>query len=375
MNNKAFTLIELLAVVILLSIIVFLVLPNVVNLLKDEQKEIDELTYTIIKDATKLYIEDNKELYKKTSGNKYCISLNKLVEKGYLKDNIKYDGEDITNLMSVQISYDSGYDYSVVDSDKCEVLPKICTLISGKAKTIGAQYTCEVKEGINYNFYVLSHNEDGTINLIMDQNICEDGSVATAENTCLIPWLNNTDYLDLGGQDLSNDGEVCQHLGICSRNDKGPVTAMKYLYNATKNWTNIEPINYTYKDRESQGITKDGVGYTSFVSKKGIAVITPLLGSEVVIGSEEEPLRARMPIYSKDATKTEVANLNESNTYLYKNLEGVDGSKIYGYWTLSSSPNDYVGAWFVEYDGGVYNYLEHFREGYDGVRPVITVNL
>ena len=48
-------------------------------------------------------------------------------------------------------------------------------------KTAGAKYECEVKPGVKYNFYVLSKESDGTTNLIMDRNICEDGTLATKD--------------------------------------------------------------------------------------------------------------------------------------------------------------------------------------------------
>ena len=100
----------------------------------------------------------------------------------------------------------------------------ICKLVSGNANEIGTKYQCEVKSKTKYYFYVLSHNDDGTTNLIMDRNICQDGTMATAINTCLVAWNSN------------------------NINSSGPTTIMSYLNNATSSWENIPNLNMTYVD-------------------------------------------------------------------------------------------------------------------------------
>ncbi len=325
MNNKGFTLIELLSVVILLSIIVFLVMPNVVNLLKDKEKDIDELTFTIIKDATKLYMEDNNEFYDKKNGNQYCITLSELVDSNYLKNNIKYDGDDITNLMSIQVNYNSGYNYELVRNSECIESFENCTLISGEENVVGSKYECEVKRGIFYNFYVLSNNSDGTSNLIMDRNICEDGTLATSEKTCLIAY--------------NSSGESAK---------VGPVTAISYLNNATRTWNKIRDLNILYED--------EGKNFTGF----------ELTG------------KARLPY------KSEVANSNGDNNYLYENLDSAwsgigekpinNINKIYGYWLLSSYEGISSQAWRIHFSGVIGASDVNVNVGF-GVRPVIKVKL
>ena len=159
----------------------------------------------------------------------------------------------------------------------------------------------------------------------------------------------------------------------CPQNDKGPVTAMKYLYNATKDWTNIDPVNYTYNDRTVQG-NADGEGYTSFVSSNGVATITPVTGDGVTIGSEAAPLRARMPIYASDTTITEVTSKTNAS-YLYDNLDP-DGMNVpYGYWTLSSIAGRSRHAWYVDYYGNVGSFIVVYDGRNFGVRPVITLKI
>ena len=89
--KKGFTLIELLVVIILIAAIVLLAIPKITNSVKNYNTNVDKTTLNIIKEATKLYISDNESLYPKGSQNTYCISLNELIEKEYLKNTIQYN--------------------------------------------------------------------------------------------------------------------------------------------------------------------------------------------------------------------------------------------------------------------------------------------
>ena len=281
-----------------------------------------------------------------------------------------------------------------IPTNEVEVLepPKIiCEAVTEKTKTIGNvpegnflpgdEYICEVAPKKEYTFFVLS-TENNSVNLIMDRNICGDGTPTEEGKPCLVAWNNET------GQ---------------STNAYGPVTAMSYLHSATKSWVNIPSLNYAYNDKEFQGTTTANISYISFVSNDGVATITASDGTTTTtIGSKTEPLKARMPIYSgvwnSDHTekieKGELVDFN-NNGYLYENLDGSyweydestkpknNISNIYGYWTLSSDSisNSYNYAWTVDYtgiigDSGVSMDGTHPSSngaGY-GVRPVITLS-
>ena len=137
MNNKGFTLVELLSVIIILTLIMFLVLPNITNMVKNKETEIDELTFNIIKDAAKLHIEDNKSFYKKIDDNKYCVRIKKLVNDDYLKGKIEYDGEDITNTKSLQVTYNQGFNFELVDNSLCTGDIMGCKVIKGNGTDTG----------------------------------------------------------------------------------------------------------------------------------------------------------------------------------------------------------------------------------------------
>ncbi len=377
--NKGFTLIELLAVLVLIAVLASITSLSIDSSVRKHRNRLSDIQINKIEKAAEAYylkeginsLDYNRDIIKT------CVSTHYLIENDYIKDdeinNLK-DSKKITG--SVKIIYDSN-EYTYEYQEKACSNKDMGIVCEGATKTtkttgnipqgnylIGDEYICEVVEGTKYHFFILSVEEE-SINLIMDRNICDDGLPTAEGKTCLVAW-NSSGY-----------------------SDEGPVTAMTYLYNATKDWINVPALNYTYNDREFQGITEEGVGYTSFESIEGIATITALDGTTTTtIGSRTEPLKARMPIYTSNSTnlsKNEVAIFNNNNGYLYEYLDGSGWeydestkpenniSGIYGYWILSSRADNSHGAWRVCYGGHVD--LGKVGDGsYIGVRPVINVD-
>ena len=399
MKNNGFTLVEILAVIVILAVLALIATPVVLSLI-DDAKESAMLR------SAEMYLSGVENAVMRenmNSGGNFrpneCTISNGNMTCGSTNVEVEVDGEvpstgtiifENGKITEVTLKYESGTiikdsSGSLVyeGSETSKTFEDICKYQNNGVaeKTAGAKYSCEVKPGTSYNFYVLKTPAEGdtTINLIMDQNICEDGTLATTENTCLVAWISELNY------GCGND----EDWDFCATNEKGPITSMTYLHNATKDWTNIEPVNYTYNDRTVQG-NADGEGYTSFVSSNGVAKIKSLTGDEVTIGSEQVPLRARMPIYASDASITEVANSNGSNNYLYDNLDPAewhgtgtppplnDIRGIIGYWTLSSSSITSFYAWRVYRTGIITGYdstMDHVSMLNYGVRPVITLKI
>ena len=389
MNSKGFTLIELLAVIVILSIIAIIAVPIIINIIDESKNNAILRSAEMYLDAVEMSIAtstlDNKNIESKTydimSDGNICLkeyvresvetcggnTLDELNEEDILKVEVtgEYPKEGTITLSNNVIKDINIFlnEERIVKNDNGEVIHFPCILIRGDKNTNGSKYECEVSQGVKYNFYVLSQESDGTTNLIMDRNICEDGTPTAERKTCLVAWNNE------------------QHI-----NSNGPITAMRYLYNATKTWVNIAPLNYEYEDQKFQGMKENG--YTSFVSEDGIATITSILGEKVVIGTNEEPLRARMPIYTDDSNnslKNEISsfnNNNNNNIYLFEYIDGdawAYGSKpshkisgIYGYWTLSANGGSYDDAWTIYYDGNVEGYMVDGGT-HLGIRPVINL--
>ena len=122
MNRRGFTLIELLAVIIIISILTILVFPKITNSVKNYSNKTDELMIDMIKNAAKLYMEDNASSFEENSYGYYCISLNELIDKDYLKDGIEISGEDATYTKRLKITYGNNYKIDIVDSHECVIL-------------------------------------------------------------------------------------------------------------------------------------------------------------------------------------------------------------------------------------------------------------
>ena len=367
MKNKGFTLIELLATITILSIILLIVFASVTSVMKNSKKSLHD---TQIKQ-----IEKAAEYYNNEEGlNNYdtCVSVNQLIEKGYIKEDKIMDpksGKEITG--SVKIRY-NGRKYSYEYREKgCQ----ICKATEGVVSTeLGTKYSCEVKDNTNYNFYVLSTNEDDTVNLIMDRNICEDGKAATEQNTCLVSW----------------------HAGE-DNNNYGPDTAMTNLYQATKSWTNVPDMIMAYEDENNKGTD---YGYTS-ITTNGTTKVTTITGKQnktstnQTFGNTTEPLKARLPREDevfKEEQDSNYCNYNSAScpTWLVENLDlnsvfswcstcqtkYADTQKtanIYGYWLLSSIPGVTDFARVVDCNGVVYSYNTS-HASHNGLRAVITVS-
>ena len=178
----------------------------------------------------------------------------------------------------------------------------------------------------------------------MDQNINSDGTPAgmtgvtkDGENVYnLVAWINQGDYESVGGQKWNDNTD---------RNTFGPITAMNFLSEATKNWTNTNEI------KTSTIAYEDGTTYTM---------------------SKTYTTNARMPMYSSDASKTEVADITVKS-YLYDNIDP-EGNAPYGYWTLSPNAEYSDVAWYVDYGGYVNNDGVRYADTY-GVRPVINLKI
>ena len=84
MKKNGFTLVELLAVVTIISILLLLVVPKITNQLNNSKSEVNEVTKKIIYSAAEKYIKDNNMKIEYD----YCLSVEELQDKEYLSDTI-----------------------------------------------------------------------------------------------------------------------------------------------------------------------------------------------------------------------------------------------------------------------------------------------
>lgn len=113
MNKKGFTLIELMGVVVILSILVMIAVPVVDKYIKQTKLESAKVQKETLILAAKNWAGDNKDSLPLNSGNSIHVSLDTLMEMGYLDLDIvsniskfEVDGQNLSVYDSVKITND-----------------------------------------------------------------------------------------------------------------------------------------------------------------------------------------------------------------------------------------------------------------------------
>ena len=385
--KRGFTLIELLAVIVILAIIALIATPIVLSIIDETKNNASLRSAEFYLDAVEQSILmatlNNRTItdgvYNIIDGD-ICLNID-CTDKLEVEVNGEKPGSGTISIQNGKIENIDIIigDNKVVLNDNKDVIHFPCTLIKGDEETPGSKYECEVKPGTKYNFYVLSKEEDGTTNLIMDRNICEDGTFASTDNRCFVAWISKSSY----ECDESN----------CAQNDKGPITVINYIYNTTKDWINIPNIVINYQDENSKLDGSKGTsGYGGIITTNNITTITAKDGN---VTASYASLKARLPEYSevhgngKCLTKAENGNqygscplwlvdylhyTEDSSSYYNEENGKTSINGIYGYWVLSSNGNVNNSAWRVSHSGYM-SYDSVDNNASRGIRPVINIKL
>ena len=390
MNRKAFTLIELLAVIVILAIIALIAVPIVLNIIDDSKKSSQ-------KESIKLYLDTVEKAIAKRQMEKpmfnptECIINEKNIKCGEEEIEIDIQGEIpsegiitfgkgmIINGINLKLN-ELYFQVSNGEVSEGSIEQKYALLVSDVDKngevSIGDKYIYQVNATTVFTFYVLSI-EGENVNLIMDRNICSDGTAATASNLCMVAWYDDVD----NPVNYSND-----------TNEFGPVTAMEGIYNATKNWNNVPDMDLDYSDEGH--IADNSYGYwkvetttsgIKITKKDDVEVTGPNNQTPVIVYEEGKSLKARLPkleeVYNTGTDANHCHNNNgtcpawltnglESYTGYYQENDHILGLK--GYWLLSSSPGS-ADVRIVYYLGNGNTKSSTSNVITLGLRPVIAV--
>ncbi len=112
--KRGFTLIEMLAVIIIIGLISTLVAPAVINQISNSRKEVSDVTKSMIFSSAELYMTSHENDYPKLSGNTYCIKLEVIASQGNLSTPIKdyASGKEIplTKVVKTKVNNYNEYD-------------------------------------------------------------------------------------------------------------------------------------------------------------------------------------------------------------------------------------------------------------------------
>lgn len=120
-DNKAFTLAEILGVIVIIGLLLIIIGPMIIDRIRNNKKETEELGNKLIYTAAEQYINENN--YKYPKGKSYCIKVSDLVQNGKLASPVVNitTGENLENKTILVKRMISGYtSYNIYDNSTCE---------------------------------------------------------------------------------------------------------------------------------------------------------------------------------------------------------------------------------------------------------------
>ena len=326
-KNKGFTLVELLAVIVILALIALIATPIILNVINDAKKQAAKDSAYGYMDAVEKYIVSSELEDKSIQDRTYSVE--ELNSMGVSVKGSTPDNGNIEIKNSSVKSYDIGIDGYEVNNGEVKKVSTTKSFKNGTAvyynpvsreKCTGyteANSTTGTKRGC-MKWYVFNDKEgNSTVNVILDHNI-----------TDRVAW-------NLTG----NNSEMKE--------------VKKALENDTKDWKNTARLITAH---EVAKITK----HPTFDASK----------------------ENQKYFYLDSNNQTQTANASNKSKYawLFDYTNGCtsrggcnkEDSSTYGYWTSTSYKGNSTFAWFVFRDGRLYyNYVTDTSYG---IRPVITIS-
>lgn len=265
MNRRGFTLVELLAVIVILSLLALITGTAITNMVKSSKEDLSDIQYELIESAAKAWGSDNLS-YLPASGECIVLKVKNLKDYGLLESDLKdpKTNELISNDMKIKISGISGssgktiinYEVNPSDVSTCRyayvqtsgtsdaTVP--CGVVSGRVDTLGSEIACS-----NEHFYVLS-SDATTVTMLAVKNISGSGPYMQTSDTVTMNYYNAlatvSSYVTvLTGMGLQNvQGTLLKEAGLrimgCTTIGSGQCTdSILYPFNNISNntWTSV----------------------------------------------------------------------------------------------------------------------------------------
>lgn len=252
--KKGYTLVELLGVIIILTLITMLVLPNVINSIKNSSSKNDDLMEELIISASKTYIDDN--YYDMLIGNGFtlCIPLTELVEKDYLTTPIKYKNmDDITGIKVVKVTYSDKYTYNIVDKSTCSYL-----VVQNEASD-------------NFLNTDILKSDIEQINIVNNMNIPNnslgDFDVSSLSNNTIILWYTDNNLNNKYEVYIGSNGNV-----IANSNSRGLFSDLTNLLSINLNYLDTSKVintgNMFYNTPNLNELTINGCNFNNVITSE-----------------------------------------------------------------------------------------------------------
>ena len=111
-----FTLVELMAVIVIILLVAILTYPNIINQIKKTKKINSKNINTVVIEVAKKYVRDNKEDYENIIDS--CLPVTDLVKNDYIKSDVVTIKDNDMIKKYVKIVRDDELKYSIVDECK-----------------------------------------------------------------------------------------------------------------------------------------------------------------------------------------------------------------------------------------------------------------
>lgn len=187
-KNEAFTLIELLGVIIILGVIALVITPAIDRTIKKSQEKLYNVQKTSLITAVKNWSSNNKEMF--INGNVIIITLQDLKEENYIAYDVKNPKTDtcLSNAMQFRIEKTGKkYTYSIIGDELVD----------------GLDVDCEISEK-NISIYLLGENP---YSIEINSNYTLPGVIAidSSDNdvTSSVVSTNNINISSLGSYQVT----------------------------------------------------------------------------------------------------------------------------------------------------------------------------
>ena len=121
--KRGFTLVEMIAVILIMFLISITVIPSILNVVNNKKEEISQANIQLIKTSINNYLKQKTTTYPIKSGNTYCIILSDVVEHGDLSAPIKdlKTGNEValTTKVKAYVNQYSDYELCIVGQEEC----------------------------------------------------------------------------------------------------------------------------------------------------------------------------------------------------------------------------------------------------------------
>jgi len=380
-KEKGFTLVELIAVIILLGIIALITIPTVNELLKEARMSaFEDTAYGLVRAGT-LYYQKQELRDEVTSNMTFTFPSATGLEVSGKKPSSGTMIVDIDGNVSLAVSngrYCARKDFKdseiTLDTDIDN-----CT-ITTKTYAIGDEVYFNPVQNQLCNDYVEANSATGVKTGCMKWYIYKEdtsnyGLILDHNTTATTAWITEDAY-----EEANTDSTECLYTAC---NDEGPITLMNQLTEDTTNqgWKvntdvvdvqdifNLIPYYVALTDKED--FENQGTSYNEYLDLYNAAIEDT--NNNLIIDENSTPQGMIDAIYNYLKT-------NHSNIILPKGLwidlmyEAATGeTSTEGYWTKNPVAGYANGAWLVNATGGVFNDIV---DGADlwAVRPVIFLS-